>query len=214
MSDLAIWYPIGTLPEIKAMGLPPNTTASCSLQMQGNRGCPWFSKCRFREIRDGVTPKGHKLPLAGPENVAVYVQLSQGQGGAVDIKMLPCSDYYQSGLHERWRNMENSGEVIKVLGVAGNGREYTMQETRKLHIKKDPNCQACAANNCFMHEAVRAKRPIPRFPRPSESMGQLSAGADIREEVLAEVRAEMEREALHMDESDPLEVSDAKARAG
>lgn len=205
MSDLMIWYPIGTLDEIDAVGLPRRITASCSMQTSENRGCPWFSKCRFRQIRDGAQPPGHERPLKGPENVAVYVQLAQGQGGAADIKFMSCETYYQSGLHARWRNMigeEGSGEVIKVLGIAGDGKKYIQKEHVKMHKTKDPNCPDCATNTCIRMQ-VRVDKdgkvprlPIPRFPRPAESLRDLAIGAEISEQIRADVMKDLENEAL------------------
>ena len=235
MADLMIWYPIGTLAEIDAIGLPRNTTASCSLQVQGNRGCSWYRKCRFREIRDGATPKGHKQPLKGPENVAVYVQLSQGQGGAADIQFMSCDTYYVSGHHQSQRHMIQNdlpgGQVIKVLGIAGDidpktgqERTYLRREQVKAHLVKDPNCADCATNTCIRMKtrtgpdgkALRA--PIPRFPRPNESLQDIALGAEIGREIRAEVEHEMEREALGMhdlaDEANEAEeiVAAGKAR--
>ena len=215
MADLMIWYPIGTLAEIDAIGLPRNTTASCSLQVQGNRGCSWYRKCRFREIRDGATPKGHKQPLKGPENVAVYVQLSQGQGGAADIMFMSCDTYYVSGLHQRQRHMivnEVPGaEVVKVLGIAGDvdpktgqERTYLRREQVKAHLVKDPNCADCATNTCIRmktrtgSDGKAMRSAIMRFPRPNESLQDIALGAEIGREIRAEVEQEMEREALGM----------------
>lgn len=223
MADLMIWYPIGTRPEIDALGLPSNTTASCSMQTSDNRGCPWFSKCRFRQIRDGHTPPGHTQALKGPENVAVYVQLSQGQGGAADIKFMSCEMYYQSGLHQRWRHMvsdDSSGEVIKVLGIAGDGKKYIQKEQVKKHLIKDPNCPNCATNTCILMtprvgkdgKAIRVE--IPRFPRPNQSLEDIALGAEISKEIRAEVERDMEREALNMNDFVPEEEEEAEVESG
>ena len=213
MSDLMIWYPIGTANEVRALGLPLNVTASCSLQTPTNRGCAYFSRCRFREIRDGAQPQGHKKPLAGPENVAVYVQLSKAQGGAADVQFKACFDYYVSGLHQRWRHMVESesddGEVVKLLGVAGNGKTYAMREQVKMHVIKDPNCQACATNTCYMMKTVRGedgklpRRAIPSFPRAAEALREIADGMEIGAEVREEMRAELEAERMGV--SEPME---------
>lgn len=217
MSEIIRWFPLGTLEETDPLGLDRAGTATCSPQGPGNRGCAFYSKCKFPQIRDRMQPPGHKQPLKGPENVAIYAQNPLSQGGDADIKFLPCFDYYVSGLHQRWRDMVNadtpgSNGVVRILGIAGDGKTYTQREEVKLHEVKNPDCPDCAKNSCIRLKLVRGddgkpiKREIPRFPRPNQSMERLAAGMEISREVQAEIMREMEAEAMGLFDAGAEEV--------
>lgn len=221
-------YPIGTREETDALGLDPADTGTCSLQKRGNRGCAFYGRCRFREIKGGHKPAGHDRALKGPENVAVYVQLSPRDGRAATIHRMPCYDYYVSKLHARWTQMEVTGERIKVLGIAGDGKKYKVMETVKAHAIKDPNCQNCATNTCIIHKVVVGpdgklpETPLDRFKRPDEAFRAMALGQDIGQQIIEDVEREMEREAfdVQIPAQEPVTVAEvveggkARSRTG
>lgn len=187
-------YPIGTREEILKLKKSPGNFASCSKRdaNSGNLGCQWFDECRFRQIRDRATPKGFKEPLQGPETVAVYRELNDAGGHAAAILEVTCEGYYQSGLHSRWEQMKKTGETIKVVGIAGDGKKFRFREQTRAHVKRDPNCDACQQGRCTQTKVEFVDRELTKFPRPSERFSSHAMGMEIRQSIEEDMEREVE----------------------
>ena len=175
--------PIGTLEELVQIGADPKRIESCSRRTGrsagGNRGCPWFDKCRFTAWRDKVNG------LKGPLNVGVEVMLSQLDGGAHNQFQISCFDYYATHLHERKRQGEDSGELVRIVAYEGDGKEIREWESK--HVP-DPNVQGGGRKV----ERYIKQHAVTPFPRPAERF-PMEVG---RERAKVEILDEVEREAL------------------
>lgn len=191
--------PIGTREEIDRLRLDPTNVATCSPKTNRNLGCGHFSYCRFRQIRDGATLKGCTEPLKGPEQIAVYYETSPAQGGESQIFEMPCWQFYEN-LNDRYEQMRKTGDVIKILAIAGQlGKDgkplkFKFESTVRAHAKRDPNCDDCSQGKCIATKKVYDERPINKMPRPHErkEFRNRVIGNEIREQVLMEQETEME----------------------
>ena len=175
-------YPQGTLAEIDAEGLPRNTTGSCSAPTKENLGCAWFGECRFREY------KGTK----GPVNVAIYTELAESEGGNNAIREAACHEYYSGGYSKRAENARKSGEIILVVAVEGDGKLIKIRGTEKEHVKRDPDCIACAKNQCNRMVDVFDERKVTPFPRPSAKYAVRNVGRQMLDEMVRTEEKEMQ----------------------
>lgn len=194
--------PVGTLDEITPLRLDQTNVATCSPKTANNLGCSYYEKCRFRMIRDGHTFKGAKEPLKGPENIAVYYQLSPAEGGEGTILEMGCYQYYSSGLDDRYKQMEKTGESVKVLGIAGQPgpdgkpKKFKFEQQVKAHAKKNPECDDCLQGKCMQLKRVYDERPISPHPRPRDSFKRFLVGAEIHESAVSEIERSAGEEAF------------------
>lgn len=172
--------PVGTSEELRDNGLDPTRFGSCSPRGNKNKGCAWFNFCRFRDWRDRVGGK------RGPMNFVAHVILSAAEGGIADNKEMPCFDYYYSGLYARQRDSVNTGEVIKVIGVEGDGKKYRSRISVRAHPKPVAGCLACAEGKCIKREQKFDEREIQPFPRPGEVFTGLAEAQRMRDEMMAD----------------------------
>lgn len=189
--------PVGTLEELASADLNPSQFGSCSKQNRDSIACKWYPICvngnaHLRAIVHGHQPEGHAKPLQGPEQLAIYRQLSPAEGGEGRILEMPCFMYYASGLHERRKQGGTTGEVVKILGVAGNGKKYTFEDRVRKHKKNDPNCDECAQRRCTQTVIVKDTREIEPFRRIADRFRSRIQAAEIRESVLEEVEREQD----------------------
>ena len=182
--------PVGTLDELNDLGMDNTRFGSCSMRTNSNKGCPWFRQCRFRDFRDHV---GNKL---APANVAVRIVLSPVDGGAADTKIMPCFDYYGSGLHNRQRQSSETGEIIKVIAFEGDGKKVRSRITARAHPKPVPGCLSCAKGECYKRAPGVDEGEVPKFPRPREVYHAMAEAAMARDEMLAEDEADTMRAAV------------------
>ncbi len=170
--------PVGTLEELKEAGLSPTQFGSCSPRDNRNKGCAWFNFCRFREWRDRVNGK------KGPLNFVAHVALSPAEGGVANNPEMPCFDYYYSGLYARQRDSANTGEVIKVIGVEGDGKKYKSRISVRAHPKPVAGCLACSDGKCIKRESKFHESEITPFARPGQAFTELAESARMRDEML------------------------------
>jgi hypothetical protein len=176
--------PIGTLDEIKALGMDPRKVGSCSLRTGGvdsNTGCPWFKQCRFHQWRDGVG--GRK----GPLNIGVDIMLGQVDGGAWDQKQMACFQYYSSGLALRAKNTDRTGEVIRIIAYEGDDKELS-ERISKRENPADPNDKRMVS--------TVENRTVQPFPRPATQYPVYQRREQARLEALDEIEADALKKAL------------------
>ena len=139
-----IGRPVGSLAEVKALGVPTRNIATCSAHTEReNMGCPVYELCdrRFRDTR--------------PQNeVGEYV----GAEGDLRRVVRPCFDWVK----EEAESYEN-GTLITIIGYAGD--PYTIRGSEKKHRERDPNCNDCSAGKCVAY-VDRDDLPMicPEFP--------------------------------------------------
>jgi hypothetical protein len=186
--------PVGTLEELNQLNIDKTRFGSCSMRTNDNKGCPWFRSCRFREYRDRVGGK------VGPLNIGVRIVLSPIDGGASDTKVMPCFDYYGSGLHNRQRQSADTGELIKVIAFEGDGKKVRSRITVRAHPKPVPGCLSCAKGECYRRataiEGGEDGQVVPKFARPREMFQGMVEAERAREEMLAEEDADTMRMAV------------------
>lgn len=182
--------PVGTLEELREQGMDPTKFGSCSQRSPQNKGCPWFKFCRFRDHRDQVGGK------RGPANFGVRIILSQIEGSAADEKIMPCFDYYYSGLYQRQRQSAETGEVIKILAMEGEPRLIKSRKTVRSHPKPVPGCLSCAEGKCYLREDAFDEVPVPPFERAGKVYALHGEAARMREEMMFEEDHDRERAAL------------------
>ena len=175
-------YPQGTLPEVDAEGLQRNTTGSCSPPNKESLGCPWFNECRFREHR-GKT---------GPVNCAIYTELAESEGGHNAIREAHCYEYYSGGYAKRAENAKKTGEIVLVVAVEGDGKIIKIRGTQKEHVKRDPDCEACARNQCNKMVDVFDERKVRPFVRPAEKFAARNVGRQMLDEMVRTEEKEMQ----------------------
>lgn len=185
--------PIGTLDEIRELGLDPSRVGTCSKRAGKNVGCPWFNNCRFHQWRDGLG--GRK----GPLNVGVDVILGPIDGGAWDQKQMPCFQFYASGLAARAKNTDESGEVIRVIAYEGDDRELN----ERITVRENPN----DPNDKRMLETVETRR-VQVFPRPAQRYPVVVKREQARLEALDEIEAEALRKALDRTKQPGVKVAE------
>ena len=184
-------YPVGTPEEVRAIGGDPLEIPTCSMPSRQNKGCTWFPICRARAFRDRKDGK------MGPANGAVFIQLSDAEGGHADIREVSCFGYFTSGLGARYEQTREPGEIIKILGWEGDGKKYDMRETRRAHEKPEPNCQACAEKKCYAIEEKVVAKELHAFPRPGAAFKGMALGQKIREQL--EEEQEREHDTIMME---------------
>lgn len=181
--------PIGTLDEVRTLGLNPRLVGSCSKQTRDNVGCPYHEQCRFHQWRDGVD--GRK----GPLNIGIEIILGPVDGGAWGQKEMACFQYYKAGLADRVTDSPQTGEVIRVVAYEGDEKQMSFRETVREN-PKDPNDKRLLD--------VIDQRPLRPFERPAKRFPLYAKRENAREQALDEVEREALRAALNRNK--PAEV--------
>lgn len=122
-----IFIPVGSLAEVKALGLPTRNISTCSERDdRNNYGCPLWEHCdrTFRGDR--------------PHNEIVR---TIGTNGDVRFIARPCFMTVQAELDSVDKNT-----LVQVIG--GEGDSYTYRGSQKAHIKRDPDCNDCMQGKC------------------------------------------------------------------
>lgn len=195
------FVPVGTVEEVSELQLPLYNFATCSAQTPNSMGCPWKRFCdtgnvHLRAIVSGHTPPGHAKPLAGPETIAVFRQLTLSEGRAAAVLEIPCYAYYYSGLHQRRQQMGETGEIIKILGVAGDGKKYRFVETVRAHTKRNPDCDDCTAGRCVKTVTRTVERELTPLKRPDQRYAMHALGNEYHQKEVEALENEQTLEAF------------------
>lgn len=188
--------PVGTLEELHDNGLSPDKFGSCSMRTRNSKGCAWFQMCRFRQYRDQIGGK------KGPVNIGVRVILSPAEGAAADNKIMPCYDWYYTGLSQRQRQGEKTGEIIKVISVEGDGKKIRSRTTVREHPKPEPGCLSCSEGKCYRRKEVVVEEEVFPYPRPGKVYAIHGEAARQREEMMLD--EERESNALAMEKQEEM----------
>jgi hypothetical protein len=189
-----MFWPIGTPEEVKELGLDVTSVRTCSTPGQkwveggelmkqvgcefwhrelagvGKINCLFASKCPAIGKAPGVEAfRGH-----GPKTVAVFVQLDKEEKlpGQImppsKIMFMPCFTF-ENSMRARYESQRETGEIIAVAGVEGDGRTYAQGVVEDVENPQDPRGPKRKVVTTKMLE-------IPKFPRPSESLGDVQMG--------------------------------------
>ena len=174
-------FATGTPAELRELGVNLGDKPSCAVPdpQNGIMGCPHAANCSklFGQDRfGGFGPKSAAKGTAGqgPEYVPYYVETPEGDAKEDFIR---CSAF-MAGLYGRMLAMndptEPSGEVIQILGVAGQTKIRTF-----LLLPEEPKSKT----NTRMAEEVEQVFVVPKHPRPKDvdRRGTLRQSAAMRE---------------------------------
>jgi len=125
-----IGYPVGSLDEIKAMGIPSRNICTCSERVDlKNAGCIKYPVCdrKFRGTR--------------PQN-QLYQHVKAD--GNVRVAVDACFNI----IHKE-EEADDKGELITVIGAEGDS--YTYRGSVKKHPTRNPDCPACLKGECHTY---------------------------------------------------------------
>lgn len=172
--------PIGTVAEAEEAGLSIARFATCASSGGPCKGCPWHDKnektgfpgCQFLPIAKQLPHlQGGKIDGKGPFNVGI--EITNGGNKTFNAVQMQCSDYYTSGLYQRHRMREITGDRIRVVAYEGDGRKIRQKETHLLHKTPDPKCSDCMAvpPKCRKQDPKKAvnEAEVDKFLRPREN---------------------------------------------
>jgi hypothetical protein len=147
----------------------------------------------------------------GPLNVGVEIILAQADGGAMDQFQTPCFNYFNMHLHERKRQGDESGEMVRIVAYEGDGRKITSWESVSAR-PSDPTCRESVRQQ-VSHEVIPFKRPRERFPVDA---GREDAKATRTIEIMDAVEREALANALAKANinANPSKVTDAEMPRG
>ena len=139
-----IGRPVGSLEEVRALGVPTRNIATCSAHAErDNMGCPVWEWCD-RAYR-GTAPQNEIAEYIGPE------------GDTRDV-VRPCFDWVK----EEVESLEN-GTLITIKGYAGE--KYYARGSVKRHVERDPDCNDCTKGKCEAYDDSDAIEHVcPEFP--------------------------------------------------
>lgn len=178
--------PIGIYEELIEHGLDPKVFGSCSAPGPENRGCVAWKKCRFIQYRDRMNG------YIGPENIGCIVITPEN---AADGKIMTCAEFYQTGLNAMREHSADSGSIVEIVGLVGS--EVLTQGSRRLHMKKDPNCPDCQKNSCQRierWEKLTKVEPYKRLSNMKEETTQGNYKLGYAQRLRAQVRQRVEQE--------------------
>ena len=119
--------PVGSLAELRKLGVPSRNIATCSERDSAkNFGCPQWDNCD-REHR-GERPHNEIVRTIGMNG---------------DVRTA-CQACFVTVLAEK--NADDKGVLVQVVGHEGEKFKY--RGSVKLHITRDPNCNDCAQGKC------------------------------------------------------------------
>lgn len=167
--------PQGTLQELRQFELDPSQHGSCSPRTPTNLGCSYFRKCRFHRW------KNQEEGLRGPLGITVRIKLRQQEGGHADNRDMNCFMYYQSGLDERQKRQDETGEDIRIVAVEGGTGADDVLGHRASRSVGDPKNPRDVRVETFVHKA----KVVP-FKRLGESNEAESFNADVTAQILEE----------------------------
>ena len=156
--------PIGTLKEIKKLGLPALKYGSCSMPSKTNRGCshydhPENGPCPIRAmLRERARP--------GPENVG-FARVKSPKVWKMDATQ--CFNYMRFVANDDPRN-----GIAQVLGIGGD--YYIKRRTTQLLDKDNPK-----SKSVFKLE----RELVPKFARPDVSMNEQGEVTKLAREMIA-----------------------------
>lgn len=161
--------PIGTLQEVRGLGLPPVKYGSCSKPGPNNRGCSHFDSethgpCPVLQL---CRAKGRK----GYENVAFIRMLAPT---VMKQDACKCHQYMDTLAHADPRSGVNH-----IIGLGGDSvikRRVTVLD------QKNPNAPA---------KTMLVVEKVPALPRPGESMSDRLANLTLAREMTVKARQTM-----------------------
>lgn len=207
-------WPIGTLEEIKKLGIDPEESACCAPHDEkGQRGCPVWDSCRF-DKRDRGGFKG-----VGPKNVGYHIHLHPSNGGFQKEDFCSCFAFVQSiqpkmeagwaaenqdKPHDEYAIIAQEGEPIVVQEwsskVPGSFTDIRLKvETKEIKVPAFPRpgsqpetdfyekMNARAARRKAMEKEVFESRHDELERRKRELIEQSAEVEEIDEEVLKQV---------------------------
>lgn len=118
--------PVGSLDELKVLGVPSRNICTCSDRAEGNAGCPVAWACD-REWK-GERPQ-------------IQIMRLTTRDGRVRVSESPCFNVIKKEL-----DADDKGNLVEIIG--GEGDEYTYRGSVKRHLTRDPNCNYCAQGKC------------------------------------------------------------------
>lgn len=136
--------PVGSLEEVKALGVPTRNICTCSeREDKKNAGCPVWDFCD-RKFR-GTRPQFQIYQLVTRE-------------GNTRITHDACFNIVRKEM-----DADDKRQLVEVIG--GEGDEYTYRGSVKLHPVRNPNCNECAQGKCEKWEdRSDLKFTVPEFP--------------------------------------------------
>lgn len=135
--------PVGSLDELKVLGVPTRNICSCSDRAVGNAGCPVDYACD--RAWKGTRPQMQVIRLTTKD-------------GRVRVSESPCFNVIKKEL-----DAEDKGNLVEVIG--GEGDEYTYRGSVKRHPVRDPNCNYCAQGKCELWDDKNdLKKTCAEFP--------------------------------------------------
>lgn len=191
--------PIGTLKEIKKLGLSPLKHATCSRQGPRNRGCQHFDHPEFGPCPILALLNARHRP--GPERVA-FARVKSPTRWKQDAT--DCFNYMSYIAHDDPKN-----GIARIIGLGG---DVTIR--RRSSVVVDPDAKHPMSRFKLLPERIE------RFPRPNESMSESAeVTAMAREMMAAEGRDSMMRTMGHQldpvseeyaegDEAEEVEIGD------
>lgn len=152
--------PVGTIEELEALGLDVARFGSCAPTKGPIGGAPTVMGCPFYNPKNSKSAKC-TLPCKnkGPENVKVRILKSNGKRLE---RAMPCYEYYRDIYPE---NKINGGDVSRVVGIAGEGKELTYEAKETMPEK------SVGHNNTIkvVHKPIIVSRKIEPFVRPKDN---------------------------------------------
>lgn len=137
--------PVGSLDELRELGVPTRNISTCS-ERDGNNnaGCPMWYACdrTFRDTRP-------------------HMQIGRitTRDGRVRTSCGPCFNWLRKEL-----DADEKGNLVEIIG--GEGDTYTYRGSVKRHPVRDPNCNYCAQGKCDLWDDVDNLTAVcPEFPK-------------------------------------------------
>lgn len=171
MRDFSL-NPVGTLEELRDMGLDVSRTASCAERVGGGpavaptvMGCPFFKPSSKKVPRCTLPCKAK-----GPEMVKVRTLKANGRKLE---RAMPCYEFYQHVFPE---NNQDGGNISKVVGVASADKELT-------YVARETQPEKFVGHNNtikVVHKQVMVTRKIEPFVRPKDNPKFAEDSADVR----------------------------------
>ena len=144
-----VFTPVGSLAEVKALGILTRNVCTCSEpEDKRNAGCEMYARCdrKFRDTR--------------PQFQIYRFITSEG-----NIRTTHDACY---NLVRKEVDAEGKRQFIEVIG--GEGDSYTYRGSVKAHPVRDPNCNFCTQGKCEKWvDREDLVFDVPEFPPASEN---------------------------------------------